>query len=93
MIVASPAWAAGVLLTPVDAALGEALSGIPYSSSITVNLIYDEANWARCPMDSAFWFRPAKAAPCWPAPLSIASFWGVRRRAKRCCGHFWAVKE
>jgi oxygen-dependent protoporphyrinogen oxidase len=42
LIMAAPAWAAGALLTPVDAALGAELSGIPYSSSITVNLIYDE---------------------------------------------------
>ena len=42
VIMASPAWAAGTLLGPVDAVLGEELSGIPYSSSITVNLIYDE---------------------------------------------------
>ena len=43
VIVASPAWAASVLLKGVDAALSEELSGIPYSSSITVNLVYDEA--------------------------------------------------
>jgi oxygen-dependent protoporphyrinogen oxidase len=43
IIVASPAWAAGALLGDVDAALGADLSAIPYSSSITVNLIYDEA--------------------------------------------------
>jgi oxygen-dependent protoporphyrinogen oxidase len=43
VIVASPAWAAGMLLAPVDAALGEELSAIPYSSSITINLVYDEA--------------------------------------------------
>ena len=43
VIMASPAWAAGALLAKVDAALGEELSAIPYSSSITVNLIYDEA--------------------------------------------------
>jgi len=42
VILSSPAWVAGALLTPVDAALGEALSGIPYSSSITINLVYDE---------------------------------------------------
>jgi oxygen-dependent protoporphyrinogen oxidase len=42
LIVASPAWAAGVLLSPVDPSLGEELSAIPYSSSITVNLVYDE---------------------------------------------------
>jgi oxygen-dependent protoporphyrinogen oxidase len=49
VIVASPAWAAGALLGGVDAALGEELSGIPYSSSITVNLIYDEARLGRLP--------------------------------------------
>ena len=49
VIVASPAWAAGVLLGQVDAALGEELSAIPYSSSITVNLIYDEARLGRLP--------------------------------------------
>jgi protoporphyrinogen/coproporphyrinogen III oxidase len=42
VIVASPGWAAGALLGPVDPALGEELCAIPYSSSITVNLIYDE---------------------------------------------------
>ncbi len=42
VIVASPAWAAGVLLAPTDAVLSEQLGGIPYSSSITVNLVYDE---------------------------------------------------
>ena len=42
LIMATPAWTAGELLTPVDAALGAELGGIPYSSSITVNLVYDE---------------------------------------------------
>jgi oxygen-dependent protoporphyrinogen oxidase len=49
VIMASPAWAAGVLLGHVDAALGEELSAIPYSSSITVNLVYDEAKLGRLP--------------------------------------------
>ena len=49
VILASPAWAAGALLGPVDAELGEELSAIPYSSSITVNLIYDEAKLGRLP--------------------------------------------
>ena len=42
LIMAAPAWVAGALLTPVDAELGAELGGIPYSSSITVNLVYDE---------------------------------------------------
>ncbi|MGH9593634.1 MAG: protoporphyrinogen oxidase, partial [Bryobacteraceae bacterium] len=43
LIVASPAWAAGKLLSNVDPELGQELSAIPYSSSITVNLVYDES--------------------------------------------------
>jgi oxygen-dependent protoporphyrinogen oxidase len=38
-----------VLLGNVDAALGEELAAIPYSSSITMNLIYDEAKLGRLP--------------------------------------------
>ncbi len=49
VIMASPAWAAGVLLERVDAKLGEELAAIPYSSSITVNLVYDEAQLGRLP--------------------------------------------
>jgi oxygen-dependent protoporphyrinogen oxidase len=49
VIMASPAWTAGALLGQVDAALGEELTAIPYSSSITVNLIYDQARLGRLP--------------------------------------------
>jgi oxygen-dependent protoporphyrinogen oxidase len=49
IVMASPAWAAGALLGKVDATLGEELSAIPYSSSITVNLIYDEAGLGQLP--------------------------------------------
>src|ERR1035441_2957086 len=41
-ILATPAWVAAGLLCRVDPALAADLGGIPYSSSITVNLIYDE---------------------------------------------------
>jgi len=54
VIVASPAWAAGVLLAPVDALLSEQLGGIPYSSSITVNLIYDEDALGKLPEGFGF---------------------------------------
>jgi len=54
VIMASPAWAAGALLGTVDAALGEELCAIPYSSSITVNLIYDEAKLGRLPEGFGF---------------------------------------
>ena len=49
VIMASPAWAVSVLLGKVDAELSEELSGIPYSSSITMNLVYDEAKLGRLP--------------------------------------------
>lgn len=54
LIMASPAWAAGVLLEPVDAELGKELSAIPYSSSITVNLVYDESRLGRLPEGFGF---------------------------------------
>jgi oxygen-dependent protoporphyrinogen oxidase len=54
VIMASPAWAAGALLKPVDAELGAELSGIPYSSSITVNLVYDEAKLRPLPEGFGF---------------------------------------
>ena len=54
VIVASPAWAAGVLLGATDPLLGEELGGIPYSSSITVNLVYDEAKLGQLPEGFGF---------------------------------------
>jgi oxygen-dependent protoporphyrinogen oxidase len=44
VIVAAPAWAAAEVLRPVDGALSEALEEIPYSSSVTMNLVYDGAD-------------------------------------------------
>ena len=54
LIMAAPAWAAGALLAPVDPVLGGELSAIPYSSSITVNLIYDGAKIGRLPEGFGF---------------------------------------
>ena len=54
LIMAASAWAAGELLMPVDTALGSELSGIPYSSSITVNLIYDERKIGTLPEGFGF---------------------------------------
>ncbi len=54
LILAAPAWAAGELLAPVDAALGAALGAIPYSSSITVNLVYDESKIGALPEGFGF---------------------------------------
>ncbi|MGA3033886.1 MAG: protoporphyrinogen oxidase [Terracidiphilus sp.] len=54
LILAAQAWAAGSLLEPVDAELGRDLSGIPYSSSITINLVYDEAKIGTLPEGFGF---------------------------------------
>jgi oxygen-dependent protoporphyrinogen oxidase len=49
VVLASQAWAAGALLESVDPALGKDLGAIPYSSSITVNLVYDESKLGSLP--------------------------------------------
>ena len=49
LIMAAPAWAAGSLLEQVDPVLSAELGSIPYSSSITVNLIYDESKIGTLP--------------------------------------------
>ncbi len=54
LIMAAPAWAAGNLLAPVDAVLGNELGGIPYSSSITLNLVYDETKIGALPEGFGF---------------------------------------
>jgi len=54
VILASPAWAAGKLLAATDAALGEDLASIPYSSSITVNLVFDESQLGPLPEGFGF---------------------------------------
>ena len=54
VIFASPAWAAGGLLAPIDPILGDDLSTIPYSSSITVNLVYDDSKLGMLPEGFGF---------------------------------------
>jgi oxygen-dependent protoporphyrinogen oxidase len=54
VIMASPAWAAGELLAGVDPVLAQELAGIPYSSSITVNLLYDEDALGKLPEGFGF---------------------------------------
>jgi oxygen-dependent protoporphyrinogen oxidase len=49
VIIASPAYIAGSLLSRVDAQLGQELESIPYSSSITVNLLFDESKMGTLP--------------------------------------------
>jgi protoporphyrinogen/coproporphyrinogen III oxidase len=54
VIAATPSWAAAVLLSGADSELAQELSAIPYSSSITVNLIYDEAGLGPLPEGFGF---------------------------------------
>ncbi|MFP5276359.1 MAG: protoporphyrinogen oxidase [Acidobacteriota bacterium] len=54
IIMAAPAWAAGAMLSGVDAELGAELAAIPYSSSITLNLIYDESKLGTLPEGFGF---------------------------------------
>jgi len=54
VIFASPAWAAGALLADIDPVLGEDLRTIPYSSSITMNLVYDEKKLGTLPEGFGF---------------------------------------
>ena len=49
VILCSQAFVAGKLLAATDAALGDELDAIPYSSSITVNLVFDEAQLGPLP--------------------------------------------
>ncbi|HWA95227.1 MAG TPA: protoporphyrinogen oxidase [Terracidiphilus sp.] len=54
VILATPAWVAGAMLKGVDIDLGDELSIIPYSSSITVNLVYDEKEIGPLPKGFGF---------------------------------------
>ena len=60
LILAVPAWAAGELLSSVDGELAAELAAIPYSSSITVNLVYDEARLGRLPDGFGFLVPPSE---------------------------------
>jgi oxygen-dependent protoporphyrinogen oxidase len=54
VIMALPAWSAGALLREIDRELGEELGAIPYSSSITVNLVYGEKQLGALPEGFGF---------------------------------------
>lgn len=54
VIVATPAWAAARFLGGSHPALSAELDGIPYSSSITMNLVFDEASLGQLPEGFGF---------------------------------------
>jgi oxygen-dependent protoporphyrinogen oxidase len=75
----------------VDAALGEELSGIPYSSSITVNLIYDEANLGALPDGFGFLVPASERRAMLACTFVHRKFLGRTPPGKQCCGRFWAA--
>jgi oxygen-dependent protoporphyrinogen oxidase len=54
LIIATPAHVAGKLLTPVDSRLGAELSGVSYSSSVTVAATYNRSDLAHMPAGFGF---------------------------------------
>lgn len=54
LVIATPSHAAARLLGSIHANLSEDLSGVPYSSSVTVALIYDRASLAHMPPGFGF---------------------------------------
>jgi oxygen-dependent protoporphyrinogen oxidase len=54
LILATPAWSAAALLASVDAGLASELAAIPYSSSITINLVYRESQLGSLPEGFGF---------------------------------------
>lgn len=54
VILATPAWVAGQLLRGVHGPLSDELALIPYSSSITVNFVFDEATLPSLPPGFGF---------------------------------------
>jgi protoporphyrinogen/coproporphyrinogen III oxidase len=54
VILALPAWASANLLRLIDHPLAEALSGVPYSSSITVTMGYEREQMAQLPPGFGF---------------------------------------
>ncbi len=54
VILATPAWAAGKLLERVDAQLAAELTAVTYSSSVTVNLVYDDEAALKLPEGFGF---------------------------------------
>jgi oxygen-dependent protoporphyrinogen oxidase len=54
VVVACEAHSAGPLITALDSRLAELLGGVPYSSSMTVALGYDAADFAQLPVGFGF---------------------------------------
>jgi oxygen-dependent protoporphyrinogen oxidase len=76
VVMAAPAWAASVLLRAVDAALAQEMEGIPYSSSVTVNLLYDERKLGRLPEGFGFLVPAVEGRAMLAATFSHRKFLG-----------------
>lgn len=82
LIVALPAWAAGALLEQVDAELGAELSAIPYSSSITVSLVYDERKIGQLPEGFGFLVPASEGRAMLACTFAHRKFLGRTPRGK-----------
>jgi len=60
LITAASPWSAGALLSSVDAELAAELAAIPCSSSITVNLVYDQTRLGQLPEGFGFLVPPSE---------------------------------
>ena len=92
VIVAVPAWAAAKLLRTADAELSGQLAEIPYSSSITVNLVYDGADLDPLPPGFGFLVPAAEGRAMLACTFIHRKFPGRTAPGRRCCGCFWVAR-
>ena len=90
VIVAIPAYEAGKLLAGVNSKIAEDLTSIPYSSSVTVTLGYDESVRAALPPGLVFLFREPRTCASSPRHSSTTSFQIGFPQPRRCSVVFWA---
>jgi protoporphyrinogen/coproporphyrinogen III oxidase len=82
VILSAPAWAAGTLLKAVDGKLDKELGAIPYSSSITVNLVYDEKRLGELPEGFGFLVPASEGRALLACTFAHRKFLGRTPRGK-----------
>ena len=83
VIIATPTHAAAALLEAADQNLSEDLSGIQYSSSVTVTLGYDEKVRRSLPPGFGFLVPRSAGAACWRPRSSTTNFPTALRRIEQ----------
>ena len=82
LVVACEAHSGASLLAPVDARLAELMGKVAYSSSMTVAVGFDAADFASRPSGSASWCPRKSAGAWWRAPGSAPSSRIASRKAR-----------